>query len=61
MGKTDKPRRKAKARKVLECAVIVRPNRIGVDTGCGHGPDHPLSAVVLHEERAPLRILDSRA
>ena len=40
--------------------VVVRPNRIGIDTGCGHGPDRPLSAVALEGVGIPPRILDSR-
>jgi serine/threonine protein phosphatase 1 len=41
-------------------SVAVRFNRIGVDTGCGHGNDAVLSAVVLEAGGPPLRVLDSR-
>lgn len=40
--------------------VVVRPNRICVDTGCGHKPTDRLSAAVLEGGRL-LRVLDSTA
>ncbi len=42
-------------------SVVVLPNRIGVDTGCGLRPNNALSAVVLGTMGDPLRIISSSA
>jgi serine/threonine protein phosphatase 1 len=41
-------------------SVVIRANRIGVDTGCGHHPSDPLSAVALHGDSGLVRIIDTR-